>query len=375
MDRFTLFSIIDKGFDTAELKVLCFELGVDYDSIGSGPKPQWIIELIGYFDRRGELDRLERICRMLRPIWFPTSAQPAQYRFSIAFPLDTIRESLKAISKLTLPSTWRDLAITRPLTHGGWMGSNSDTTISILYTLYRPIITYYLIRSDVERNFYLLDWRSRLKFQFLEFVMQTVTHDAIIASVPPKMDYTPRGRGWRQQRELQPAKYWWQGLSQDRLDKAVDGFCRIEPGGQKRILSFPEFQQYYQSLFSSNDEAAQQAIGLAANPLYGFSLATRPVYWRALIIQSMLYWTILYIQDESLRQPETDADLLNCVTTAILRDYPFRNIDNTMDTYETQDTTLQASLDFIRLIVVPNVFLKLSASQYQEPSDPNTTVS
>jgi hypothetical protein len=61
-------NLIDDGFDLDELRILCFDLGVDYDNLGGEGKTAKACELVSYMKRRGRLDELEAAVHRERPI-------------------------------------------------------------------------------------------------------------------------------------------------------------------------------------------------------------------------------------------------------------------------------------------------------------------
>lgn len=54
-------------FSETELRVLCFDLGVEYENLGGRSKPEKILELIGMMQRHCRLDQLVSIVRQQRP--------------------------------------------------------------------------------------------------------------------------------------------------------------------------------------------------------------------------------------------------------------------------------------------------------------------
>lgn len=54
-------------FDTEELRTLCFSLQVDYDSLTGDGKAAKVRELVAYYDRRDEMDKLIVAAHRLRP--------------------------------------------------------------------------------------------------------------------------------------------------------------------------------------------------------------------------------------------------------------------------------------------------------------------
>ncbi len=66
-DLARLRQILNDYFDESELRDLCFDLRVDYQSLPGEGKSSKARELIAHCERRGQLDVLERKCRELRP--------------------------------------------------------------------------------------------------------------------------------------------------------------------------------------------------------------------------------------------------------------------------------------------------------------------
>jgi hypothetical protein len=77
MNLVELRDIINKYFSDSELRDLCFELNIDYESLGGDNKPAKVRELVTYCQRRDRLADLEAACRRLRPNAFKDSGTSA----------------------------------------------------------------------------------------------------------------------------------------------------------------------------------------------------------------------------------------------------------------------------------------------------------
>lgn len=68
-NRVRLRELMLKHFDVSELKTLCFDLGVDYESLDGayGGRVDKVRELILYFERRDRVSELIAACARLRP--------------------------------------------------------------------------------------------------------------------------------------------------------------------------------------------------------------------------------------------------------------------------------------------------------------------
>jgi hypothetical protein len=73
MDMLSLRDIIVTYFSDSELRDLCFDLGIDYESLPGEGKAAKARELVSYCQRHGRLAELEAACRRLRPSAFKDS--------------------------------------------------------------------------------------------------------------------------------------------------------------------------------------------------------------------------------------------------------------------------------------------------------------
>jgi Effector-associated domain 7 len=65
--RLKLRYILTRYFNDSELRNLCFELNIDYESLRGQGKGDRVIELVMYAERHGRTDDLVTLCRRLRP--------------------------------------------------------------------------------------------------------------------------------------------------------------------------------------------------------------------------------------------------------------------------------------------------------------------
>jgi hypothetical protein len=65
--RTQLRQLLSKHFDEGELQTLCFDLGVDYDSLPGDGKGDKVRALIAYLERRGRVQELVALGKRLRP--------------------------------------------------------------------------------------------------------------------------------------------------------------------------------------------------------------------------------------------------------------------------------------------------------------------
>jgi TIR domain len=200
------------------------------------------------------------------------NSKARNYSSEFAPPYEVAEEALESITALSHPSTWTGFAITNDLSFSGWMGSDSETVIATLYSLFAPAAVCKIYSSYFGRNFALLGQLARLQFTILEAVHDSLTNDNLIAGLMPAFDYSPRVPNWRYKRRKHPQQYWWQGLSPERLEDALKEFIKEDAAGVSQLISREVFRNRYKELYNRGSDSAQQALGLAANALYGFTL-------------------------------------------------------------------------------------------------------
>lgn len=61
---------LTQSFDEEELRTLCFDLGVDYDGLRGDGKDAKVRELVSYFSRRNEIDKLIQVIFKRQPDMF-----------------------------------------------------------------------------------------------------------------------------------------------------------------------------------------------------------------------------------------------------------------------------------------------------------------
>jgi hypothetical protein len=62
-----LYGVLVSSFSDSELKELAFDLGLDIEQLGGKAKSERALELIGYFERRGDLAKLQAAVQKVRP--------------------------------------------------------------------------------------------------------------------------------------------------------------------------------------------------------------------------------------------------------------------------------------------------------------------
>ncbi|HEX4953149.1 MAG TPA: toll/interleukin-1 receptor domain-containing protein [Thermoanaerobaculia bacterium] len=230
------------------------------------------------------------------PLATPT-VTAVRYFEHFEFPGGLVSACIAAIGSLHEPSTWNSLEPRRNMALDDiWMGSDADELVVLLYRIYAPLVHFANHRYRLQRTLTTLSLCDRVRFDLLDSALEALTRDASIAAASPRLPYDPRVSGWRQLREAEPAKYWWQGLTLERIQSAVPTFYdsnRLE--SQPSLGAFREAYAVGYRAFGGG----QQTLGLLANPLYGFTAASRPVYWRLLALWHTLYTMVVQLPEDA----------------------------------------------------------------------------
>lgn len=115
-----------------------------------------------------------------------------------------------------------------------------------------------------------------------------------LAKFAPEIEYCPEVPGWKSQRYRTPRVSWVQGLRKDQLDTRLERFMTARDRlGALRVATKAEFRAEFDRVLRSGTQPDRRALGVLINPMLGFSMETRPVFWRALSVQYHLYSSII----------------------------------------------------------------------------------
>ena len=294
------------------------------------------------------------------------------------FPGEKITRALDAIENLSRPETWQHLEINVPgYPLYGWIGSTSSEFTRIFYDIMAPLVQLFQMRYEFERNSALLKKHTKLQFTLLDSALFLLFNEADIAHIDPIIPYTPRVPRWREERQRDPRRYWWQGIESDRFKQAVPYFLSEAPGKLgMTLVDLKEFERRYLSVARGGDKRGQMSLGLLANPLYGFTPSCRPVYWRVLVTMARIYQAALGNMKCSLATPvRGDEGNLVCSESTAKFDtsnifvpdngdvFPYKLLDGSPTFYENLRTTVQISEIYLNRIVLPRIELRLAAAQ------------
>lgn len=299
---------------------------------------------------------------------YPTTLEN-RYKNDFEFNTTILENALEAIKTLITPSTWKHLEPKLDMsTRGEWMGTDSDMFIKIFYDLYIPILTINRIRYNLRRSLATFNDISRIKFSILDRIFLNLTNEEEIAFVDPLIHYTPRVKNWRCKRSEYPQRYWWQGISKDRLEESERFFIKtyISELEMPKLKTFSEFKKSYNILYKGVPKD-KQALGLLANAIYGFNPKERPVYHRLLISWVILYQ--LYRKIDIAEKQELDFIDIHEIISRIQLPNEVNYDENIL--YEPIETTLSSmkAHNLKKLRTEVDLYLKIPKENNSAPNN------
>jgi hypothetical protein len=156
-----------------------------------------------------------------------------------------------------------------------------------VYYLLAPLV----VARMIERRLTLVDIglseRIHTEFVLAQAVCRSLADEACAAQIDPELPYSPYVQGWREKRLVCPQRFRRQGLPLGRLNTALDALHVTRPEGAETLTSFGEFEPLLAGLDTSD---VHSGLGAARDLFLEFDPTARPVLWRVLVIQMLLYW-------------------------------------------------------------------------------------
>jgi hypothetical protein len=240
-----------------------------------------------------EYDALKRLYAEFEPV-----------RFQL---IETCENAISFIENLA----WR-------ATHAEVVGSVPGGTYLRMATVYHLLLPAACFRI-LSRRLTLIDLELSqpvyLQYLLAKEAYLSFSRDAEIATIAG-LDYTPYVHDWRTKRQEDPHRYRRQGFALGRLDNALDQLINQE-GEHERLLSFGEFEEKMRLLTenagSEKTEYYSSALGAPADLFAEFEIDSRPVLWRMLVVQYILYNLLLKVsRDRNLIARDLGA-MLNAI--------------------------------------------------------------
>ncbi|MGA9998350.1 MAG: hypothetical protein WBP93_23250 [Pyrinomonadaceae bacterium] len=236
-----------------------------------------------------------------------------------------------------------------------WLASDGYYLRSTMYKLMAPLVVFRLIQQRLTFVDLTLDEHIANQYRLLKLLYLTFTDPFDFAEIDPKLKYNPDVKDWQDKRKENEQIHWPQGLYLGSLDNSIDALITTaDQNGKVRLKTFGEFD----SEFSDKNSDTYRMFMTFADVLDGFHPQRRPVLWRMLYTQTLIYQQMIESQATS-KEASTRVDL-----SSILLKLPTRNLDwRKSESDASSDEALlipkQVAREYLR-IRLPEVFSELS---------------
>lgn len=171
----------------------------------------------------------------------------------------------------------------------GWLSSDGHYMTSTIYRLFAPLVAYRLIQRRLTLIDLTLDPYIAEQYRLAKCLYLAVTDDFSLAALEPAFDYSPDEDPPPDAPADAAARYRRQGLFEGVLDNVVEQLIVDERDRPVRCKTFGEFTAEYADVASSLRRAFEPVHHL----LTDFHPRTRPVTWRVLCAQYLIYKVLL----------------------------------------------------------------------------------
>ncbi|HJP91542.1 MAG TPA: hypothetical protein VJ875_06275 [Pyrinomonadaceae bacterium] len=172
-----------------------------------------------------------------------------------------------------------------------WLSGNSYYLRSTIYKLLAPSVIFRLIQQRLTFVDVTLDAYIANQYRLLKLLYLTFTDSFDFASIEPKIEYDPDAKDSGSKRKSKPQTYWRQGLYLGALDNAMDALL-VTSNDKARLKTYGEFELEYMDPTSDT----YQRLIRVTDILYAFHPHDRPVLWRMLCTQTLIYKKIIQSQ-------------------------------------------------------------------------------
>ncbi len=212
-----------------------------------------------------------------------------------------------------------------------------------IYYLLAPLVVSRMIERRLTLVDLGLDARIHTEFVLAQAICRSLADEFRVAQLDPVLPYSPYVQGWREKRQACPQRFRRQGLPLGRLNTALDALHVSRPEGVETLTTFGEFEPLLAGLDAGD---VRSGPGAARDLFFEFDPVTRPVLWRVLVIQVLLYWCYQKVVfGEGLPDP---ADLEQAFTASEMRARLLAALQSRPDAAEAEslDTTTSVAVAY-----------------------------
>jgi hypothetical protein len=203
------------------------------------------------------------------------------------------------------------------LNENGWLSHFEYYFKSTIYMVFAPVAIYQIMRKKLTLVDVTVDKSIGLRYKLAKQLYMSFTDDYEFAKLFRGIEYQADLIDSGELRNGNPVKYWKQGLPMGLLDKTIELLIGKDKDGKEYLISYGEFDRKVTANWANENVEPYSArdIFLKFNP------KNRPVLWRLLVTQSLIYKALLQLKELEL------INITNATLNAVLLKYSEEDIN------------------------------------------------
>lgn len=174
----------------------------------------------------------------------------------------------------------------------GWLGHFGYYSRSTVYNLFVPLAIFQIMKRKLTLVDLNVDKSIASLYRLVKLAYRTFMDDYKFAACIPVIEYDGDHKDELVLRKTNSSKYWKQGLPMGILDKTA-AFLIDSADGKERIISYGEFER---KIAAMTEEKKHDDLYYTKELFYRFHPQKRPVLWRLLVSQALVYNALLNLR-------------------------------------------------------------------------------
>ncbi len=219
------------------------------------------------------------------------------------------------LAELALNAQHRVYSLARSARRGSipdWLDVDGYYKRSTMYFLIAPLVVLRLIQRRLTFVDLTLDSHIAGQYRLLRLLYLTFTDDFVFAACARALPYDPNVDDWEPERKKDPARRWRQGIYLGVLDNTIDALVSKDGAS---CITFGEFEAAHKDTNST----VHKLFLTCSDVLHAFHPRERPVLWRMLVTQTLIY--------EQILRPSSDASNARVALDGVSPNIPKETLD------------------------------------------------
>jgi hypothetical protein len=171
----------------------------------------------------------------------------------------------------------------------GWFSREGYYYRSTVYRLLIPSAIFRMMQQKLTVVDLSVDSAIASVYGLAKMAYAIWTESFVLAQITPALEYDPHKRDDISRQDSRASKNVQQGLPSGYLDRSIDALIVREKGEPARLMNYGEFE----ADFRVPGSITQKANVVLREGLIDFHPASRPVLWRLLFTQAIVYRALM----------------------------------------------------------------------------------